>query len=186
MEEPPQPVFSGSDASASRCSRYPAPRPILEPGWPTAPIREGMYHPLLRAKRGRRRARGSPRVLRSGLCPFFHSPRQERPAFAPNRVPGRTRSSALSDFASGRHGYSPWEASQHPGRGERCPLGQTRPHRICNRDRSRLRRKGASSLARFKRGDRVVVTPREVTAADRKSGLYYAHFAGLHGTVDQV
>jgi hypothetical protein len=41
-------------------------------------------------------------------------------------------------------------------------------------------------LARFKRGDRVVVTPREVTAADRKSGLYYAHFAGLHGTVDQA
>ncbi|HOJ20232.1 MAG TPA: hypothetical protein PLU39_15025 [Armatimonadota bacterium] len=41
-------------------------------------------------------------------------------------------------------------------------------------------------MARFKRGDRVVVTPRQVTAADRKSGLYYAHFAGLHGTVDQV
>ena len=41
-------------------------------------------------------------------------------------------------------------------------------------------------MARFKRGDRVAIADREVTAADRKSGLYYRHFGGLRGVVDQV
>lgn len=41
-------------------------------------------------------------------------------------------------------------------------------------------------MAAFKRGDRVVVIDRSVTAADRKSGLYYNHFRGVHGVVDQV
>ncbi len=41
-------------------------------------------------------------------------------------------------------------------------------------------------MARFKRGDQVVIVDREVTLADRKSGLYYPHFAGLHGVVDQI
>jgi len=41
-------------------------------------------------------------------------------------------------------------------------------------------------LARFKRGDRVVIVDRPVTAADRKSGLFYNHFRGLHGSVDQI
>lgn len=31
-----------------------------------------------------------------------------------------------------------------------------------------------------------MITERETTAADRKSGLYYPHFSGLHGVVDQV
>lgn len=41
-------------------------------------------------------------------------------------------------------------------------------------------------MARFKRGDRVTVVSRPVTPADRKSGLYYPHFSGLRGVVDQI
>lgn len=41
-------------------------------------------------------------------------------------------------------------------------------------------------MAATKAGDRVIVTQREVTADDLKSGLYYAYFGGLTGTVDRV
>ncbi len=41
-------------------------------------------------------------------------------------------------------------------------------------------------MPRFKRGDRVLVVERETTAADRKAGVYYPHFRGLHGVVDQI
>lgn len=39
---------------------------------------------------------------------------------------------------------------------------------------------------RFKRGDHVVISERETTAADRKSSLFYPHFCGLSGVVDQI
>jgi hypothetical protein len=41
-------------------------------------------------------------------------------------------------------------------------------------------------MAAIKAGDRVIVTQREVTADDVKSGLYYAYFGGLTGTVDRI
>ena len=37
-----------------------------------------------------------------------------------------------------------------------------------------------------KAGDKVVIVSREVTSDDAKSGLYYAYFGGLTGTVDRV
>jgi uncharacterized protein YkvS len=41
-------------------------------------------------------------------------------------------------------------------------------------------------MAAMKAGDRVIVTQRQVTADDAKSGLYYEYFGGLTGTVDRV
>jgi len=41
-------------------------------------------------------------------------------------------------------------------------------------------------MATFKQGDNVVIATREQTSADVKSGLYYGHFAGLHGTILKV
>lgn len=41
-------------------------------------------------------------------------------------------------------------------------------------------------MPRFQRGDSVEIVARKTTAADRKSGRYYPHFAGLQGVVDQV
>jgi hypothetical protein len=41
-------------------------------------------------------------------------------------------------------------------------------------------------MAATKAGDRVIVTQREVTPEDVKSGLYYAYFGGLTGTVDRI
>lgn len=41
-------------------------------------------------------------------------------------------------------------------------------------------------MTAFKAGDRVQVASREVTPDDEKSGLYYAYFGGLTGSVDTV
>jgi hypothetical protein len=41
-------------------------------------------------------------------------------------------------------------------------------------------------MAKFKEGDRVAIVAREHTAADVKSGLYYPHYANLHGTILKV
>ena len=38
-------------------------------------------------------------------------------------------------------------------------------------------------MAKIKTGDAVLITARELTPQDAKSGLYYAHYAGLRGTV---
>ncbi len=38
-------------------------------------------------------------------------------------------------------------------------------------------------MAKIKQGDTVVIAEREPTAQDVKSGLYYAHYAGLRGTI---
>lgn len=41
-------------------------------------------------------------------------------------------------------------------------------------------------MAAFKAGDKVQILAREVTAEDEKSGLYYAYFGGLTGTIDRI
>lgn len=41
-------------------------------------------------------------------------------------------------------------------------------------------------MAALKAGDKVKVVTREVTAEDKKNGLYYDYFGGLTGTVDRV
>ena len=41
-------------------------------------------------------------------------------------------------------------------------------------------------MAAIKAGDAVLIKPREVTADDEKTGLYYTYFGGLLGTVDRV
>jgi ribosomal protein L21E len=41
-------------------------------------------------------------------------------------------------------------------------------------------------MAKFKEGDTVAVAAREMTPADTKSGLYYAHYAGMRGTILKV
>ncbi len=41
-------------------------------------------------------------------------------------------------------------------------------------------------MAALKAGDKVQVTTRPVTSEDAKSGLYFAYFGGLIGTVDRV
>jgi len=41
-------------------------------------------------------------------------------------------------------------------------------------------------MAKYKEGDRVAVVAREQTAADIKSGMYYPHYANLHGTILKV
>lgn len=38
----------------------------------------------------------------------------------------------------------------------------------------------------LKSGDRVTIRQRELTADDSRTGLYYAYFGGLTGTVDRV
>ncbi len=40
-----------------------------------------------------------------------------------------------------------------------------------------------STSSTFKNGDHVQVTGRDQSAADIKSGLYYKHYAGMHGTI---
>jgi hypothetical protein len=41
-------------------------------------------------------------------------------------------------------------------------------------------------LATLKPGDTVIVTEREQTPADIKSGLYYPHFANMRGTILKI
>jgi len=41
-------------------------------------------------------------------------------------------------------------------------------------------------MATLKQGDRVIITAREQTAADAKSGLYYPHFADMRGRILKV
>lgn len=41
-------------------------------------------------------------------------------------------------------------------------------------------------MAAIKAGDRVRIVTREATSEDAKTGLYYAYFGGLTGTVDRV
>jgi hypothetical protein len=41
-------------------------------------------------------------------------------------------------------------------------------------------------MAKLSEGDAVVVTAREQSAADVKSGLYYPHYGGLTGTILKV
>lgn len=41
-------------------------------------------------------------------------------------------------------------------------------------------------MSKFKPGDTVAVMGREQTPADIKSGLYYAHYAGMTGTILKV
>ena len=41
-------------------------------------------------------------------------------------------------------------------------------------------------MAKFKEGDRVQIIEREVTTSDKESNRYYAHMAGLTGTVQNV
>lgn len=42
---------------------------------------------------------------------------------------------------------------------------------------------GAAAAGTIKQGDAVVIAAREATAGDVKSGLYFAHYANLRGTV---